>query len=139
MQKENITSRERLQIRKYICAGCEQTPVNVLVQLSRDNTAKVRRRVAENPRTPIIILAMLASDIDKDVRVGVCDNWSTPAGLLLLLAGDDCPDVRYAIAENSHAPRQILTVLTRDENAYVAERALKTMARQVSIDCPRAA
>ncbi len=139
MQKESITSRERLRMRKYICAGCERTPVNILVRLACDNSTKVRRRVAENPKTPITVLVMLASDRDKDVRVGVCDNWSTPAGLLFLLAGEDCADVRYAIADNSHVPRQILTVLARDENPYVAERAMRTMARQVSIDCPRAA
>lgn len=134
-----MTWKERLRERLYICAGNDQTPVDVLAQLAYDRSIPVRRRVAENPRTPIAILEKLAADPDKDVRIAVSENGSTPAGLLLRIACTDCSDVRYAIAENSHTPRQILCMLMRDENPYIADRAGKTMDWQQSIVIPHAA
>jgi hypothetical protein len=128
-----------LQIRKYILAGCELTPVHLLVKLASDASVIVRRRIAENPRTPVNVLTMLSGDRHPDVRIGVCDNQSTPYGLLLLLADDICPDVRYAIADNSHMPRQILCLCARDQNPYVATRALKALEVTQPTEQPRVA
>jgi hypothetical protein len=128
-----------LQLRKYILAGCELTPVNLLVKLASDPSVMVRRRIAENARTPINVLTMLSGDGHPDVRAGVCDNPSTPYGLLLLLSQDACPDVRYAIAENSHTPRQILCLCARDQNPYVAMRALLSLQVTEPILQPRVA
>jgi hypothetical protein len=116
----------------YITAGAEQTAPHELIRLARSAAGIVRRRVAENPRTPLIALIKLAYDRDPDVRIGICDNSSTPPGLLMLLAGNNCVDVRYAIAENSKTPCQILRLLSRDENPYVADRAMRTLDRQKS-------
>lgn len=133
---EIIMARQRLQLQKYIAAGCELTSTIVLVKLATDRSQKVRRRIAENPRTPITILAMLVSDRSPDVRIGVSDNPATPLGLMLLLSDDSSVDVRYALAENSRSPHQVLCRLTRDENPYVANRAALTLSHERVNDQP---
>lgn len=136
---DRFTLKERLRERRYVFAGNSLTPVDVLVDLACDKSVAIRRRVAENPRTPIEVLQQLSRDADCEVRVGVCDNHTTPPGLLLLLAMGDDADVRYAIAENANAPAQILCLLTRDENPYIAERAIRTMALLHPVGYPKAA
>jgi len=112
---------------KYLLAGRDDTPINVLVWLAFDGSDKVRRRVAENPRTPTPILDMLASDRNSEVRLAVSENRWCSNSLLEILMQDPCDDVRFGIAENYYTPIECLEKLTTDQNPHVAWRARKTL------------
>src|SRR5262245_48286944 len=115
---------------RYITAGSDTVSVAVLEQLAIDESEKVRRRVAENPRTPEHILIRLATDHDCDVRLSVAEHPSTPQYVLEFLALDSCADVRLGIAENPDTPTHVLCILAHDHNPFVHHRAKKTIAAQ---------
>jgi len=52
-----------------------------------------------------------------------------PEQVLWLLVGDESVDVRYQLAENCNLPHVIIETLTKDDNAYVAYRAIMSLKR----------
>jgi hypothetical protein len=56
------------------------TPVETLVQLSRDEEWGVRWRAAKNPNTPVEALVRLSRDEEWGISEGVADNpkWTEP-------------------------------------------------------------
>lgn len=56
------------------------TPVEVLVQLVRDEAVWVRYAVARNPKTPVHVLERLAEDKTPEVRCGVAGNFGRIGG-----------------------------------------------------------
>jgi hypothetical protein len=64
------------------------------------------------------------------VKTAVADNANTPFDAIKTLAQDECADVRYSMAENPALPLKMLQQLAADDNAYVAHRATRTLARR---------
>jgi hypothetical protein len=113
---------------KMIAGGSEGTSTSILGALATDDSARIRRRVAENPGCPPEALALLSEDADPTVRAAVARNRNTPVFLLRQLSNDEDVNVRFAIASNSEMPDAILLSLFLDPDPYVADRASQTLA-----------
>jgi hypothetical protein len=87
------------------------------------------KKLVLDPTVPSFVLSYLAKHKDPNIRTAVADNPLTPLNIIQLLARDRDVDVRYAMAENHNISRSVLVYLSDDENAYVACRAAKTLAR----------
>ncbi len=87
------------------------------------------RQVAENPSTPAQALHKLAKSLDVGVRTAIADHINTSIETIMFLTQDASADLRYALAENHNIDSSALHLLTEDTNPYVAQRALKTLAR----------
>jgi hypothetical protein len=126
-----LSSHER-----YLLAGSSDTAIEILIALAGDTSARVRRRVAENPHAPTSLLIKLAQDADPDVRLALAENSSTPEEIIRALAKDEHLDVRFGLAENYRAPLVVLHMLVDDNNPYVAARAEKTLgAVEAGVRC----
>ena len=64
------------------------TPTEVLADLSKDETAKVRINVAKHRSTDSLTLHQLASDLNPAVRARVAWNPNTPESSVKLLTTD---------------------------------------------------
>ncbi len=115
-------------IEDYIRAGSSKTSKEQLAKLAHSDYAKIRIRVAENPRTPTKVLEVLARDPEPDVRLAAGTNSSTPVDVVYGLALDSDPTVRHGLAEDPTMPLGVLKMLANDENAYVRCRAVKTLS-----------
>jgi hypothetical protein len=115
---------------RWQIATFPESPPAVLDFLATLTEADLLVRIAENPQTWPVTLARLARSEHTDVRIAVADNANTPIDVMQLLVSDACPDVRYSMAENPALPARMLQELAADENAYVAHRATRTMARR---------
>jgi len=113
--------------KNYIKAGNPTTPVSELRMLLRDNSARVRQRLACNPNTPLDVLAELSRDEDLEVRIHVARNPQIPVELLKQLATDENIYVRFGVAACAEAQRETLEQLARDDNPYVAHQAIRTL------------
>jgi len=113
----------------YLEAGSEQTSNRRLRELAEHGHAKIRARVAENPKAPAILLATLADDPASEVRIAVAQNQELSPAIRLKLIADEDPNVRYAIAEDATVPQEILYILMEDDHPYVSHRAHKTLEK----------
>lgn len=115
-------------IEDYVRAGSSKTSEEQLAKLAHSDHAKIRMRVAENPRTPTKVLELLARDPESDVRLAAGTNGSTPVDVVYGLALDSDPTVRHGLAEDPNMPLGVLKILANDDNAYVRCRATKTLS-----------
>jgi len=113
----------------YLEAGSEQTSNRRLRELAEHGHAKIRARVAENPKAPAILLATLAEDPVAEVRISVAQNQAISPAIRLKLTADEDPNVRYAIAEDATVPQEILYILMEDDHPYVSHRAHRTLEK----------
>lgn len=120
---------DRNWLADYINAGMTPTAHQALDALSRHESVRIRRRVAENESTPDWILRRLAEDSDADVRLAAGTNHSAPLDVVLSLVHDPDASVRHGLAEDPYISAGVLRALTNDENPYVSCRAQKTLAR----------
>jgi hypothetical protein len=111
----------------YVKAGSQSCSADMLEAMAHSDVARIRLRVAENPKTPIEILEILSTDRCADVRIAVGTNPSTPGFVSLKLAFDEDPNVRLGLAEEINTPVELLEKLAEDENPYVACRARDTI------------
>lgn len=81
-------------------AGDLNTPVDILVELSKDNDSDVRASVAGNLNTPADTLIELSKDDSWCVRTSVAGNPNTPVDTLIELSKDGNYDVRASVAGN---------------------------------------
>ena len=88
-----------IETRKLI-ARDTNTPVDILVHLSRDKEEVVRIGIARNPNTPVDILVLLSQDEDEDVLRRIAENHKTPVDILVRLSQDESGWVRLSIAKN---------------------------------------
>ena len=86
-----------------------------LIELSRDNDYYVRYVVARNINTPIAVLIELSKD-NNFVKCAVAENINTPIAVLIELSKDDDHDVRRAVARNINTPIIVLIELSKDNN-----------------------
>ncbi len=112
---------------EYLRAGNTDASCDDLRALIRVESARVRRRVAENSRCPEELLKILASDRDQEVRIAVATNPVTPHWLVERLAADESIHVRFEMAEDPNLPGEIIEQLAQDENPYVSDRARRTL------------
>jgi len=85
-------------------AGNPNTPVDTLVELSKDSECDVRRSAAGNPNTPVDTLVELSKDSDWAVRRNAAGNPNTPVDTLVELSKDSHCDVRRSAAGNPNTP-----------------------------------
>jgi len=119
---------DRNWLNDYIKAGKTPTAHEILEELARHTSARIRRRVAENESTPGSILKRLAYDDDPEVRLAAGTNRAAPLDVVLDLVHDPDPSVRHGLAEDPYISVGVLRTLTLDENPYVSCRAQKTLA-----------
>lgn len=123
----------------YIRAGNPTTPVEELRELIREASARIKQRLAGNPSTPSDLLERLATDDDPEVRVAVGRNQNTPIEMRERLAADESPQVRFGMAGDNEIPLPILHQLAVDDNAYVQDRAKRTLEGLALEDALKAA
>ncbi len=107
----------------YTMAGADLISIKQAVTLSRSPSAKVRRRLAANPKCPTSVLEQLSKDSDIEVRVAVGLNHSTPAPVLDRLLSDPCLTVRFHLAGNLRLGEARLKTLRLDRHKRVAQKA----------------
>lgn len=95
---EHLTGDENENVRITLAAFAQQR--NILVRLSTDESAMVRRTVARSKCIGVNTLARLATDPEDRVRIGVAGNINTPEEELHLLAVDESENVRRAVFTN---------------------------------------
>lgn len=137
-------------------ASNPNTPVKVLIALSKDADASVRRDVAANPSTPANVLAALMRDEvardaaqdrlsnDKYSRLQTAKDPETSDDVLTTLSHDIDPDVRKEVAKNPETPNDVLATLLKDknkdvrqgvaENTETPDELLATLARDNNAD-----
>jgi hypothetical protein len=115
---------------RWMIATHPDTAPEVIDFLSTIDDADLLTRLAENPQTSAQTLEKLAQHTDSTVRLAVADNKNTPLTILLEMAVGSDVDVRYQMAENPALSAKMLTQLAQDSNAYVADRAEKTLLRR---------
>jgi len=84
--------------------------------------------LAESPSTSPRTLEVLAYNPSDAVRQAVADNPRTPVSALRVLVTDLSDEVRYAMAENHNLEQELLETLAEDDNPYVSQRAMDTLA-----------
>jgi hypothetical protein len=113
-----------------VLAGNPHTPAAVLDHLAFCvENLSILQRVADNPATGIETLKRLACHECPQVRVAVAENGNVDIEILAMLVKDSEVDVRFTLAESHQLPQSILEQLCRDDNPYVAHRALRTRTR----------
>ncbi len=125
---EHPYSNPRIAVSK-----CRKTPKYLLVKLSDDYVASVRRGVAGNPRTPAEILTKLSSDNALSVIRAVARNPKTPDNLLTKLANHSNKSIRRAVAYNPKASAEILSKLANDSEQEVCMGVIKNFNTPINI------
>lgn len=146
-------------VRKAV-AGNHSTPADVLGVLVYDGDIDVAWCAAQNVSVPAEKLSEIYEYYDDDevIRWYIAQNPSTPSGTInRMVEEDDCPDVRITalwhknadtdrllpkvakdpnwevrlkIAERIVVPDRILQELARDDDEFVAEQAISTLAEK---------
>lgn len=115
---------------RWLIATHPDSPAAVLDFLSNLDNEELLIRIAEHPQCSAPTLARLAQSKYSTVRMALADNSNTPIHVIKMLTHDESVDLRYAMAENPGLPASLLNELCNDDNAYVASRASRTMARR---------
>lgn len=123
--KQQHTTLLRHQIASYL-----ESPAAVLDVLSMLDDQSLLIRIAENPKASSTTLIRLAQHEMPQVRVAVAENKNMPFAAMKILSEDESPDVCYSMAENYELPSSLLGKLAKHDNPYVAERAVRTLARR---------
>ncbi|MDJ0742260.1 MAG: hypothetical protein QNJ32_02740 [Xenococcaceae cyanobacterium MO_167.B27] len=96
----------------------EDTPTDVLEELSKDEDAAIREAVAGNPNTPVEVLKNLSEEFPEAVT-------GNPVFDLLLLDNPDSEFIRLSLARSSTTPQETLVKLVehRDRKVRIAVAA----------------
>jgi Leucine rich repeat variant. len=108
-----LTIMEEIELERR--ASSHDTEPEVLEELSRSISWRVRRAVGWNPSTPVAVLKVLSRDRVQWVREAVAGNPKTPLDVLEALARDPDGYVRSAVALNTATPDSLLSELSEDE------------------------
>jgi hypothetical protein len=138
-----------------------QTTLDVLVQLSEDDSAFVRYAVSRNPNTPQEVAAQagdssyfqqlicagetsnnrkllerLSYSHSIQLRKAVATNPNTPRRVMEVLLGDPSPQVRRELARNQNSPEYILKILSTDRYSCVrvSVAANATTPREIKLE-----
>ena len=99
-------------------ANTKLCPLEVLIELFRNEDTDVRCSVARHPNTPAEVLTILSKDLDWPVRVFVAENPNTPIRILTELSKDNWY-VRCSVARNPNTPTEVLFELSKDSSGYI--------------------
>ena len=102
MEKNEILNSD-CDVRRS-AAGNPNTPVDVLVELSKDSDCDVRSSAAGNPNIPVDVLVELSKDSKWVVRRSAAGNPNTPVDVLVELSKDSDCYVRRSAAGNPNTP-----------------------------------
>ena len=94
--------------------------------LSKDRINLVLEILAGYDESPLQLLSELTCHSNEEIRLCVADNPNVSRLLLFLLACDESMDVRLTMASNQNLPVDILEKLSQDENPYISNKALNT-------------
>lgn len=111
----------------YFRAGNPNTTQDELRQLSSNESAEVRLRLAENVKCPVDILARLSADDRPEVRAAAGTNPAAPLAVIERVARDSNAEVRLVMAAESNLPLDIIRILSNDRDSEVRERAQQTL------------
>lgn len=103
-----IAKKHPESIVRETLAHSKRTPVDILIELSRDISSITRAEAAANPNLPTEELLKLEQDDDVDVLQGVAENTKAPIELLERLSKSKYWPVREAVAINKSTPATIL-------------------------------
>jgi hypothetical protein len=90
-----------------------------LQELASSGCNTVRLYVACNGNTPLEVLLLLSKDKIADVRCHVAKNSKSTPEMLLFFSKDESPHVRHKVALNVKTPPEALTSLSTDPNEHV--------------------
>ena len=110
---------ESLNNEHYRQAGHPATTPAMFDELSRDEDASIRKRVASNRKTPKNILLRLANDRDQGVKIALATNLSAPDSVYLLLSRDAMLAVRSVVARFEYVPVLALEILSKDKDVDI--------------------
>lgn len=106
-----------------LLAQHQDTPLEVLGQLSESPYYMVREQIAIRPDLPENIVARLATDESRLVRQVLAGNPNLSVEELQILATDVEPAIRFKVTLHPCASEQLLRVLAKDSVAIVAMSA----------------
>jgi len=110
----------------YLSAGSPLLSLMEAMVLSQHASARVRCKLAANPRCSHTVLHALANDPNVEVRAAVGQNLCADAELIDKLIEDESIAVRFQLAGNPNIGNRRLEQLMNDTNPYIAERAWAT-------------
>jgi hypothetical protein len=88
------------------------TPVDVLYELSKDESIRIPSNVIRNPSTPMkLILEMME---DKSNRSDIASSDRVSKDILIELSKDENWEVRENVAKNPNTPIEVLNELSKD-------------------------
>lgn len=112
---------------KKLAISNPNTPSDVLIKYYNEYEDGIWKQyyLATNPNLPMELLIELSKDENIYVRCGVAGNPSTPIDILIAYAKDSDCMLRRKVANNSHTPIDVLKELQNDEDRYVRQHAKK--------------
>ena len=106
-------------------ASAEDTPADILQELSKDSDRTVRAKVASNPNTPTEVLLKLGEEFPDEIT-------ANPIFTLLMLENPDTEFIRVSLARSSNTPIDILYKLAEDRNEIVRLEVTKNANKSVN-------
>ena len=118
--------REKMKI-----ARGPKTSWRSLIELSKDESSKVRRAVAENPATPAHVLERLSADGNGQVRREVAKHPNTLESTLSVLSRDPEWDIRLEVVYHPSTPTHVLgKMVLMDKDPYIRSYASEKLTER---------
>ena len=106
----------------FLAAAHTQCPPLLLVHLSNNPAAAIRRSVIDNSSCPQVVIHKFVSDPSSWVRSEFAASGHCPQSMLSRLAADDDSEVREAVLAGA-CPQNLVTQLASDPDQRVRYRA----------------
>ena len=156
---EDIDVRRTITMIKYLelekkkkVAVAEDTSIEILERLSKDDTAEIRELVAGNINTPIHVLRLLSCEFPETVTANpvfsllmledpnsdfvifsLACSTTTSEETLIKLANHTDPEVRLVLIRNKALTLKVLWLLVKDQNSRIREAIAKDIKTPLSI------
>jgi hypothetical protein len=105
---------------RQLIARHSASPAWLLMQLCKDEEARVRQALAQNPVASPVLLEILAGDLDRDTRWFTAKHPATPEHIIARLAQED--RIRWELAEFPRTPPSLLAQWVDDPDPFVRRR-----------------
>jgi len=94
-----------------------KTPIETLIELSKNKHWHIRSVVAQNPNTPAETINELAEDKDWEVRASAVRNPKISINALLKFSKQEDEGLHYYIAANPSTTAEVLINLAQHKNS----------------------
>ena len=133
---EIILAKNDIDLTNFLVTNSPEILNSGLVDINivKSLDAKDRIEVARNENTPVEVLMILAKDEDGDVREGLAKNKNTPPEILSILAKDPQSDIRAYVAFNPNTPENVLRYFLENKNEYDYIRITAIRNKKTPID-----